>query len=275
MAELLNLESTPAFHSCGYYFGGEGIHTVSGTAEHDIILFLVRGELGAGSTKVQAGRYYIFRAGDKTRLTGDDPEYFVIRFKGNYTPAEQTLPPSGRFDYKETVRHWNRLLELLDKQLDGQKVSKIEQQALFCQILSGVYALSSMPVGEYLAQIIMSDIAARYTEDITLEELSEKYFYSPNYIIRVFRKKYHVTPYRHIIHMRIDKAKQLLSSTDMTCQEIAEACGYHDMSTFHKAFVSRTGRSPDHWRKHMAEAPENNHWRGDYRSNAHAIRGGE
>jgi hypothetical protein len=25
----------------------------------------------------------------------------------------------------------------------------------------------------------------------------------------------------------------------------------------------------------MAEAPENNHWRGDYRSNAHAIRGGE
>ena len=224
---------------------------------------------------MQAGRYYIFRAGDKTRLTGDDPEYFVIRFKGSYSPAEQTLPPSGRFDYKETVRHWNRLLELLDKQLDGQKVSKIEQQALFCQILSGVYALSSMPVGEYLAQIIMSDIAARYTEDITLEELSEKYFYSPNYIIRVFRKKYHVTPYRHIIHMRIDKAKQLLSSTDMTCQEIAEACGYHDMSTFHKAFVSRTGRSPDHWRKHMAEAPENNHWRGDYRSNAHAIRGGE
>jgi AraC-like DNA-binding protein len=274
MADALNLEHTPAFESCRYYVGGEGVHTVNADPKLDSLLFLVRGELTSETVRVAAGRYYIFHSGDGTLLSGDNPEYFLIRFRGSFVCAEQTLPLSGRFDYRETVRHWNRLLEIADRERNGEHISKIERQALFCLILSQLYELSTIPGSEYLAQILMRDIASRFAEAVTLAELSEKYFYSQNYLIRVFRKKYGVTPYQHIIHMRIDKAKQLLSSTDMTCQQVAETCGYRDMSTFHKAFVSQTGLSPDRWRREAAKT-EKGRPRGDYRSHAHALRGDE
>ena len=272
MNDCLNLEQTPAFASCHYCSGGEGLHTVSAEARRDTLLFLVRGELTAKSLRLTAGRYAVLRAGSAVAFTGHDPEYFAIHFEGCFTPAEQALPSFGRFDYGEAVRHWNRLLELSDLKKEGKPVSKIEEEALFCLILSQLYELSSLPSNEYLAQILMRDIASRYTQAVTLRELSEKYFYSPNYLIRVFHKKYGVTPYRHILHMRIDKAKQLLSSTAMTCQQVAEACGYRDMSAFHKAFVSQTGCPPDRWRKEVAAEQHRTEGRGDYRSADHALR---
>ncbi|MBQ4065880.1 MAG: helix-turn-helix transcriptional regulator [Clostridia bacterium] len=275
MNDCLNLEQPPVFRTCFYYAGSEEIHTVKADPILDTVLFLVRGELSSSGLRMKAGRYHILRAADTAVLSGDNPEYFAIRFEGCFTAAGQSLPLDGRFDYGETVRHWNRLLELADLEKEGRSVSKMEQEALFCLILSQLYEVSSLPKNEYLAQILMKDISSRYTEPISLKELSEKYFYSPNYLIRVFRKKYGVTPYRHILHMRIDKAKQLLSSTDKTCQQIAELCGYRDMSVFHRAFVAATGRSPDQWRKGPADPTPKEHRRGDYRNSSHALRDGE
>ncbi len=270
MSDTLNLEKTPEFVSCRYCQDGGEAHCIVSDAENDMIIFLVREQLFFGTQKLVAGRYMILRAGDTVILRGDFPEYFLIYFRGIYTLPGQNIPISGKFDYKNSVKHFNRLLEIRDKLLDGQTVSVIEQEALFCNILSELYSIESMSGGEYLAKSIMQDIIDGYASDITLEKLSEKYFYSRNYIIRVFRKKYHVTPYRHIIHLRIEKAKQLLSSTDKPCQEIAEICGYHDMSTFYKAFVCETGESPERWRNHSVSISES-----DYRSEIHAIKGGE
>ncbi len=274
MNDCLNLEHPPIFRACFYYAGGEGLHAVKADLALDTILFLVRGALSSGGLRITAGRYHILRAGAAV-LSGDNPEYFAIRFSGSFAVAEQCLPLSGHFDYGETVRHWNRLLELNDRKKEGKAVSVMEQEALFCFILNQLYELSSLPRNEYLAQILMKDIVSRYTETISLKELSEKYFYSPNYLIRVFRKKYGVTPYRHILHMRIDKAKQLLSSTDKTCRQIAELCGYRDMSVFHRAFLTATGRSPDQWRREPADPTQKECQRGDYRNSSHALRDGE
>ena len=272
MELFLDLERTPTFLSCDYVVGEGREQVLSGVPDEDRILFLVRGTLSANRYTLPAGQYYLLRAGDGTRFVGKETEYFIVSFHGTFVPsgqASQTIPLSGRFDYKAILRYWNRLLEFRDKRLDGQTVSIIEQQGLFCLILGVLYSFSTSPAGDYLAQAIMTDIAEHYTSDITLEELSRNYFYSVNYIIRVFKKKYQVTPYQHIIHMRIEKAKQLLCSSDRSCQEIAESVGYRDMSSFYKAFLSEAGESPDRWRRRVTEQT------GDYRKSHHAIRDGE
>lgn len=265
---MLNLEITPKFISCSYIRDCGENFRLNPDPEKDTLILIVSGTICCGDKKLTAGKYLILRSGEIAEWHGDRTEFFSVLFTGDYSSPAQSIPLSGKYDYKDAVRYINRLLELRDKRLDGQSVPVIEEEALFCQLLAGMYSVGSMSEGEYLAKSIMRDIVNGYASGLTLEALCDKYFYSRNYIIRVFRKKYQVTPYRHIIHLRIEKAKQLLSSTDLSCQEIAGRCGYGDMSTFYKAFMSETGESPERWRNRRPDDGSS-----DYRSESHALSG--
>lgn len=53
---------------------------------------------------------------------------------------------------------------------------------------------------------------------------------------RLFRNKLGVSPYQYYRKLRLDRAKDLLGSTDMTVLEIAIACGFSSSSQFSKCF---------------------------------------
>ena len=189
MELFLDLKSIPTFLSCDYFAGADAAHVICGSPDEDRIVFAVRGSLKSDGFTLQAGRYYILRAGEGIRFTGVDPEYFVVSFFGTFEFTEsvgQPLPVSGRFDYKSVTRYWNRLLEIRDQCIAGQSVSFIEQQGLFCMILGELYSYRYTPASEYLAKAIMDEVVEHYTSGFSLEKLSRTYFYSANYIIRVF-----------------------------------------------------------------------------------------
>jgi YesN/AraC family two-component response regulator len=48
--------------------------------------------------------------------------------------------------------------------------------------------------------------------------------------------------------MRIDRAKELLATTDMSIREIAEAVGYADQNYFSRMFRKFTGLSPSSYK---------------------------
>jgi AraC family transcriptional regulator len=48
---------------------------------------------------------------------------------------------------------------------------------------------------------------------------------------------------------RIDKAKDLLRSSDLSLNEIALACGFADQSHFTAVFTRMVGVSPGFWRR--------------------------
>lgn len=85
-------------------------------------------------------------------------------------------------------------------------------------------------------QIILTYLNERFCTDITLDELSQKFYISKYYLTREFKKAYGETIFQHIIAMRINYAKRLLRFTDKSIDEIAELCGFHDQSYFTKQF---------------------------------------
>lgn len=85
-------------------------------------------------------------------------------------------------------------------------------------------------------QIILTYLNERFCTDITLDELSQKFYISKYYLAREFKKAYGETIFQHIIAMRINYAKRLLRFTDKSIDEIAELCGFHDQSYFTKQF---------------------------------------
>ncbi len=91
-------------------------------------------------------------------------------------------------------------------------------------------------------------IDAHFTEDITLEQIAEKSGITPNYFTKLFRECFQVKLWDYITAKRIDRAKGLLSSGDMTVLDIAVSCGFHNTANFNRAFLKFTGITPSAYR---------------------------
>lgn len=72
---------------------------------------------------------------------------------------------------------------------------------------------------------------------------------SQNYLIKLFSKKYGLTPVKYINTLRIEKSLELLYNTDNNIINIAFLCGYESLSTFYKFFKNQVGMTPKEYRK--------------------------
>lgn len=99
---------------------------------------------------------------------------------------------------------------------------------------------------------ICSDINAAAGGGFCLDDLCAKYGYSKNHIIRIFREKYGVTPYKYYTDKKMRTAKLYLRNTDLTVEEIARRLGFTDAHYFSAYFKSANGISPLGYRKNRA-----------------------
>lgn len=114
--------------------------------------------------------------------------------------------------------------------------------------------------GEYLAQLrkkmprgvladIEREVKENYAENLTLKELSEKYFVNAAYLGQLFRKKYEMSFKDYLNNYRMEKAALLLVRTDKKIYEIAEEVGYRDLDYFVNRFITAKGCTPAKFRK--------------------------
>ena len=91
---------------------------------------------------------------------------------------------------------------------------------------------------------IIDYIDQHYNEKISLEDLSSRCFYNPSYFSKVFKECYGVKLSDYIIKRRVENAGKLLTETNMSIEEICEACGYADKALFYKHFKKVKGITP-------------------------------
>ena len=87
-----------------------------------------------------------------------------------------------------------------------------------------------------------------FNEDIDLDTVAEKLGYNKSYLSRCI----HTIPgvnFRGLINaLRIDRAKNLLITTDSTVLSIAVECGFTNERTFQRVFLENVGRTPREYR---------------------------
>lgn len=88
-----------------------------------------------------------------------------------------------------------------------------------------------------------------YTEDISLDSLSEQFFISKYYLSREFKKEYGTTIIQYILAKKITRAKELLRYSNASIEEIASLCGIDDASYFNKVFKKLEGCTASEYRK--------------------------
>lgn len=106
---------------------------------------------------------------------------------------------------------------------------------------------------EQLSQIrmqkMLSFIQSNYRDSISLEFLAASANISRSEAGRCFQTYFNCAPISYLNHFRLERAQELLCSSILTVNEIADACGFGSTSYFIKAFRLETGITPSQFRK--------------------------
>lgn len=97
---------------------------------------------------------------------------------------------------------------------------------------------------------IISYIGERYTTDLTLMEIADKFHMSYKYFSRYFKNTFNTTLSDYIMKLRLERAELLLSSTELSVTEISLQTGFNNISFFIRSFKKAYGMTPLQYRNH-------------------------
>jgi AraC-like DNA-binding protein/mannose-6-phosphate isomerase-like protein (cupin superfamily) len=112
--------------------------------------------------------------------------------------------------------------------------------------ISRSYANVSKPVARPVTQIseVLAYLESHYADPLTVEDLARVAGMSPTSLFRFFKEIMGRSPIDYLIHLRIDKAGQLLRRGGLRVGEVSGAVGFNDSNYFARQFRRITGRSP-------------------------------
>ncbi|MEH7254014.1 response regulator [Neobacillus niacini] len=91
-------------------------------------------------------------------------------------------------------------------------------------------------------------LQANFDRDVKLQEISEQFYISREYISRKFKQEFQVNISDYLISIRMKKAKSLLKNSQLRIYEIATMIGYQDDKYFRKVFKKVEGITPNEYR---------------------------
>ncbi len=89
---------------------------------------------------------------------------------------------------------------------------------------------------------------SNYTQEISLDYLSARFYINKFYLSRIFKEQTGVSITNYLLEIRITKAKHKLRFTSLRVEEIAYSCGFNDANYFSRVFKKYEGISPIKYR---------------------------
>lgn len=86
-------------------------------------------------------------------------------------------------------------------------------------------------------------IHAQYHKNVSMRLIASQLFMNAAYLGQLFKAAEGLTFHEYLLKTRMEKAKQLLTTTDKKVYEVAAAVGYKELDWFYKKFKEYTGQS--------------------------------
>jgi len=127
-------------------------------------------------------------------------------------------------------------------------------------VLAGLKKLGKQPIRTEARDFdtLIAYINENYDKNLHLEDLSRKFYFNPNYLCMLFRKRLDTTFIEYIKSVRMKKAKELFDEGILTVSEVSASVGYRDYSYFHKTFSAYFGITPAQYKKNAVKKRELN-----------------
>lgn len=129
-----------------------------------------------------------------------------------------------------------------------EKISNMVQGILLDMIRC--VAIKPAPFSKHSEKFneIRNDIFTNLEDDWTLEKMAEYAGYSVSRFSYLYKKIFKKSPSSDLLHMRIQKAKNMLSYSDLSIGQIAEKSGFSSDHHFSYAFKKIANTTPSEYR---------------------------
>jgi PAS domain S-box-containing protein len=182
-----------------------------------------------------------------------DADFFPRHLAENYTRDDNVVISTGvpMVDKVELVRN-------ADGSVDWYNTTKIPVMNHLGTIIgvAGVTRdlkrMRSRDIRFLSLAPVVETILGNYAQRLSISSLAAKASLSISQLDRQFRRKFHTTPRKYIINVRINAACELLVSSDLPICDIALETGFYDQSHFTNQFVRYKGMPPSQYRRKFA-----------------------
>lgn len=174
-------------------------------------------------------------------------EVTLIRFVNNLIQLEQLIGAEVLLTADNST--------LYHRLLDIRNPEEIERLLIEEVIQPMVRSMKEKTNRQFrsISDKIAGIVRTEFDQELTLETISDRLHYSPNYLSSIFKKEYGTTFSDYLMNYRLEIAKKWLVDTDMAIKDIAERLRYQNPQNFIRSFRKKEHVTPGAYRKTMAE----------------------
>ncbi len=218
------------------------------THSHNEYVYCLQGggqiEVDGKEQDFEKGTIYIVPAGESHAEYGKNgTEIIFFHFE-----CESFKFPTGIFNDNDGSL-LNILRQLQAEHHSEDASSEIMKTALLIQLLIMTERSKTEHVEQKKLAPILEYIDKNFQFEINIFELAKKLNYSYEHFRHIFKEHVGISPWNYVIEKRIEMAKHLIKTTDMSLSEIGYGCGFSSSSHFSMTFRSKTGYTPTEYKK--------------------------
>ncbi len=154
-----------------------------------------------------------------------------------YEKGGMTYQFNSRQDYLPAVMGTSDLAQM--------KEWFVEKIMVACQNVSSKRAEKSGSIIETAKEYIQNN----YSKDISLDDVSRVVNISPYYFSKIFKEDTGENFIEYLTGIRINRAKELLDTTELSMKEICCMVGYADPNYFSRSFKKNVGVTPTEYKE--------------------------
>ena len=233
---------------------------------HFELIYIVQGEREVifkdKHYKAFPGDLLIYRPGDVHNDFAGTPfvSYFAFRFKKdelqnihlNFPDIEKTGPVISVGHKEDFLNLFSKMMDEFEKPGDGSRellnAYLIEFIIKFRRSLTKKRGNGDIHPASSGIDRVMELVLKNVSDSFDLSSIAGKAFMSVSHFSKSFKEKTGKSPKHYFIMERIEKAKELLCSTEKTAKEIAKELGYRSHYFFYRQFRAKTGMTADEYR---------------------------
>lgn len=229
------------------------------------LIYVINGTVTFNNKQVTAGQAFFRDANSNYSYTFDNEETIVliIAFDGIHhkkllADVNITSDNEGSIINIPTFHVVKEIYEELknmypkDAILETpQIISQITAKSYFYRLLRCLekeYTIQLSTSRRKLLVLAEEYMRNNFSKNITVEDTSKYLSVDRRYLYKLFKKYSGVSPKQYLNNIRISRATELLTDSDMSIAEIAESTGYKDLLQFSTFFKKQTGVSPRKYR---------------------------
>ena len=174
-----------------------------------------------------------------------------LEFSYSVQASEKEEKQQGAIVFQNTDDLEFLLSGLLKELFDGDMNMVKEYLRLFCLKVDKIYYKEHLSCEQGRSNYVdaaMEYINENYSENLTIEDIAEHLNLSKVYIHKLFKKQTGKTIVEYITELKMEKAKELLATTDIPIIDICFLVGINSRQYFSSMFKKEIGMTPKTYR---------------------------